>query len=96
MQAAQTTYHTVFMPVKQLSITLSNLISFQMDCEMTLLLLAQTSTPHVERVKPVPVQLLPAWNKATAHAVIEQCLVRYICDFGIPRKWQTGKNSLCK
>lgn len=61
---------------------------------MTLLLLAQTSTPHVDRVESVPLQLLPAWNEAIAHAVIEQCLVRYICDFGIPTKWQTGKNSV--
>jgi hypothetical protein len=61
---------------------------------MTLLLLAQTYTPHVDRVESVPVQLLPAWNKAIAHAVIKQCLVRYICDFGIPRKWQTENNSV--
>ena len=39
-------------------------------------------------------QLLPAWNKAIAHTVIKQCLVRYICDFGIPRKWQTENNSV--
>jgi len=45
-------------------------------------------------VESVPVQLLPAWNKAIAHTVIKQCLVRYICDFGIPRKWQTENNSV--
>jgi len=61
---------------------------------MTILPLAQTSTPHADRVEPVPVQPHPAWNKNIAHALIEQCLVRHICDFGIPRKWQTGKNSV--
>jgi len=49
--------------------------SFQTDCEMTLLLLAQTSTPHVDRVESDPVQLLPAWNKAIAQAVTENVLL---------------------
>jgi hypothetical protein len=36
---------------------------------MTLLLLAHTSTPHVDRVGSVPVQLLPTWNKAIAYQI---------------------------